>query len=207
MRISRAAAHGSPLESTISYDPLPALETTWHPQRIDVLSLKQTERHRPNVHEVLFREQPAISKIACVDWMMPRMDNETWAYSIIGQHQQQHPGELAITPTFLGHVTENGRVIGFLLEKVGGEFASLEDLPPCEEALRRLHGMGLVHGDAHRSNFLVERDNAGSGGHVRMVDFEHVEPFDETQARWELELLASELAEETGRGGPAVEIR
>ncbi|KAI9788578.1 MAG: hypothetical protein M1816_006827 [Peltula sp. TS41687] len=184
--ISRSSSSsGSPLlEPTISYNALPTVKATWHPQRIEVLSavLKETttEQHRPN---------------------------------------QQHPDEGApIAPAFLGHLTENGggRVVGFLLEKVEGEFASKDDLPECEEALRRPHRMGLVHGDVNRYNFLVDRrsNTTGSGSssttttvQVRMVDFEHAEPFDETLASLELESLASQLSEESGRGGPAVEIR
>lgn len=217
MRISRRADDddGS-LQSTISYDPLPAIQTTWHPKRIDVLSLKQTKRYRSNVHEVLFEGYPAIAKIACFDWEIPRIENETLAYSIINQHQHQHPDSkpsTTIAPDFLDHLTEgeNGRVIGFLLEKVDGEFASTDDLPECEEALRRLHGMGLIHGDVNLYNFIVDRsshnNSSNNDGHVvRMVEFDHAEDFDETKARLELESLASQLAEETGRGGPAVEI-
>jgi hypothetical protein len=198
MRISRGA--NRLLRSTISYDPLPTIQRAWHPQTIEVLSLTQLKRHRSNVHEVLYKGHPAISKIACFEWDIRRIENETWAYSIISQHQ--HPGESAIAPNVLGHLTENGRVIGFLLEKIDGKFASIDDLPKCEKALRRLHGLGLVHGDVNRYNFIVDRPD----GHVRIVDFEHAEVFDKRKAYVELESLASELVEESGRGGPTMEV-
>ncbi|KAI9663863.1 MAG: hypothetical protein M1821_007353 [Bathelium mastoideum] len=153
MHIYRGAS-GS-LEFAISFDPLPTVQTTWHPRRIGVLSLKQTKRHRSNVHEVLYENRPAVAKIARFEWEIPRMETETWAYSIINRDRDEHANEPKIAPDFLGHVIENGRVIGFLMEKVDGTFASEEDLESCETALRRLHRMGLIHGDVNRYNFII----------------------------------------------------
>lgn len=50
-------------------------------------------------------------------------------------------------------------MIGFVLEKLAGRAAGVEDLGACQEVLGRLHGMGVVHGDVNRFNFLV-----GEGG-------------------------------------------
>jgi hypothetical protein len=191
MEISRAA-DGS-LTSTIGDDPLPTVQKTFHPNRVDILSLKRLKYHRARVHEVLFNGHPAITKIACWWWEIPRMENETRAYAVISKHASWDP---PLAPTVLGHLTENGRVMGLLLEKVDGRFASPADLPQCEEAVRRLHGMGLIHGDVNRYNFLIE---AGTGT-VRMVDFEHVQDFSEEDADEELHALPFELAEDTGRG-------
>jgi tRNA A-37 threonylcarbamoyl transferase component Bud32 len=91
--------------------------------------------------------------------------------------------------------------MGLLLENVDGRFASTDDQSKCEEAIRRLHGMGLIHGDINRYNFLIE----SSSGRVRIVDFEHVEDFDEKTAHEELKVLPFELAEISG-GGPTREI-
>jgi hypothetical protein len=118
MRIFRGAE--GCLESNISYGPLPAIHGTWHPQRIDVLSLRETKHHRSNVHEVLYERRPAISKIACFKWHMPRMEVETWAYSLINQHHQQSLSEYPLSPRIFGHLPENGRVIRLLLERVDG---------------------------------------------------------------------------------------
>lgn len=95
-------------------------------------------------------------------------------------------------------MTENGRIMGLLLQKVDGEPACTDDLPGCEALVRRLHGLGLIHGDVNRYNFLVDRASEGAGAHL--VDFEHVEGFDDERARQELASLPAELAEETGRG-------
>lgn len=93
-------------------------------------------------------------------------------------------------------------MIGFLLEKVEGTAASIEDLPKCKQVLGQLHDMSVIHGDVNRYNFIVDR----SSGHVRMIDFERTKPFDDEQARLELESLTSKLVEDTGRGGPPTRV-
>lgn len=194
MDISRAP--DDTLEWTISSEPPPAIQHTWHSNRVDVLSLPKTKSYKSAVCEVQYHGRPAITKIACFDWDIERINNETWAYSVIAKHQQSHPNDPRVAPTFLAHLTENGRVVGLLLEKLEGSYASIKDQAECEEALRRLHDMGLIHGDVNRFNFMVD----GTNGRVRMVDFEHASEFDEEQARLELSSLSSELGEDTGRG-------
>lgn len=88
-------------------------------------------------------------------------------------------------------------VIGILLERLDGEFASIDNLSGCEDALRRFHDIGLIHGDPNRYNFIVDKQS----GLVRMVDYEHTTSLDEESAKAELQSLASELREETERGG------
>lgn len=196
MHVSRGL-YGTPM-STISYEPLPSIESTWHPEYIDVLSLHQTKRYTANVHRVLFNGRPAMSKIACWEWEIPRLENETYVYKILNEHKD--PNELPITPAFLGHLTENGRVIGMLLEEVDGGSASLNNLAACEEILRRVHSMGIIHGDVNRWNFLIHP----SGGQVRLIDWEHAEIFDAKRATQEIESLSNELTEETRRGAPSI---
>lgn len=200
MTICRNTQDGS-LVCKPSTEPLREIETTWHDQRIDVLSLEREERFRSGVHEVHYNNAPAIAKIACFPWQIPQIERETWAYSELEYHHRQHPDEPPIGPRFLAHLKENdGRVVGFLLEKLGGEPACIDDLANCEALLRRLHdGVGLVHGDVNRYNFIVDR----AKGYVRLVDFEHARAFEEELAKEELMSLPAELTEETGRGGPA----
>ncbi|KAF8248813.1 hypothetical protein K440DRAFT_623853 [Wilcoxina mikolae CBS 423.85] len=57
--------------------------------------------------------------------------NETQMYKIIDG--------LGLAPAFLGHITENGRIMGFLLEKVEGRSAGIEDLTACQECLKRVY--------------------------------------------------------------------
>lgn len=94
-------------------------------------------------------------------------------------------------------MTENDKVIGFLLQKVDGERACIDDLADCTALLNRLYSLDLVHGDVNRHNFLVDRV---SGSGVRLIDFEHVALFDKGLAEKELLSLPAELTEETGRG-------
>ncbi|OBT62781.1 hypothetical protein VE03_07676 [Pseudogymnoascus sp. 23342-1-I1] len=124
----------------------------------------------------------------------------THTYSVIEEYRK--PGDPVIAPAFLGHVTENGRVIGMLLEKLEGDYASIDDLPACREALKNIYLMNMVHGDVNRYNFIVDRSKKPV--HVRLVDFEHAEPYEESKALEELQSLLSELAETTGRGGSVV---
>ncbi|KXT08084.1 hypothetical protein AC579_10449 [Pseudocercospora musae] len=196
VQISRKSQHG-PLEVNATNDPLPAVESTWHQQRIDVLGLPKIKDYRSNVYEVVYQGEPAIAKIAAFDWDLQRIDRETWAYSVLDRYQRQNSQSCRIAARFLGHLTENDRVMGILLEKLEGQYASVGRLEACEEALRSFHKMGLVHGDVNRYNFIVAKNS----GRVKLVDFEHAENFDEGKAHKEIESLASELSEQSGRGG------
>ncbi|KAJ6035902.1 alpha-galactosidase A [Penicillium herquei] len=163
MSISRDE-NGS-LRSTISTDPLPEIEYVWHDVRVDVLSLKMGTRFNSGVYVVQYDGAPAIAKIACFEWDIPRIEHETWAYSVISSHEQQHPNNPPIGPKFLGHLTENNRVIGFLLEKVDGKPAGIEDLANCEALVRRLHSLKFIHGDVNRYNVFVNRPSGVKYGY------------------------------------------
>ena len=100
-----------------------------------------------------------------------------------------------LAPAFLGHVDENGRVIGLLLEKAEGRFASIDDINECKTALQQLHKLGLQHGDVNRHNFLVDEDR------VKLIDFGHTqENAVKDSLREELEGLAAEPVDNSGRG-------
>ena len=189
------------LESTISSNPLWSVQQVWHPERIDVLSLPNVKEYRSTVHEVTYHGRPAITKIACFDWQISNIDNETWAYSVISQRMKQNPDARVIAPKFLGHLTENGRVMGMLLEKVEGDFATIEDFRSCETAVRKVHALGLTHGDINRYNFVIDRLSLNT----YLVDFEHAETFGQEKADLEIQVLPAELTEETGRGKHTVQ--
>lgn len=108
------------LTSVISMDPLPEIRTEWHEQHVDVLTLKSTRRFRSGVHEARYNDVPTIAKIACFEWEMRRIEREIWAYSLLEDHHNQHPNKSPIVPKFLAYLTENGRIMGLLLEKVKG---------------------------------------------------------------------------------------
>jgi hypothetical protein len=152
------------MESTLSYKPLPAICEPWHQCHIDVLLLERIKRHRSSVHEVLHEGQRAISKIALFEWDFHGIGNEIRMCSTINKHQDEHQAKLLGSPKFLDYLTENGRVMGFFLEKLGGEFASMDDLPNCKKVLHKLREMDLIHGDVDRSS-----------KNVRMINFEYAE--------------------------------
>ncbi|KAF5601682.1 uncharacterized protein FSUBG_8047 [Fusarium subglutinans] len=185
------------VQSDISFEPLDEVKSTWHPQHIDVLLLKRIKYHKQRVREVEYQGKIAISKIAVLQWLVPQIEHETRVYQALAK--LQGADEARLTPEVLGHLFEGGRNVGLLLEKIEGDYATPADLPKCEEALRKLHKLGFVHGDANRYNFIVER----STGNVKMIDFEHAKKYDEKKARAEIEELASELTDESGRGAPA----
>ncbi|KAF5234123.1 hypothetical protein FAUST_7774 [Fusarium austroamericanum] len=123
----------------------------WHQTRIDCLDLEKTKSLTPMVfqavsHSTILPSDTMITKIARFEWEMPRMEQETRAYQLLEGSR--------LAPRFLGHIHENGRVMGFLLEKLEGRSASIQDLDACETALGKLHELGLLHGDANRYNFL-----------------------------------------------------
>ncbi|KAK2731601.1 hypothetical protein FQN57_003276 [Myotisia sp. PD_48] len=191
MRITRSV-NGS-LSSSISFEPLPGIWAVWHPRQIDILSLKRTVYYGPSISEVMFEGRPAVLKIARWEWEIPHRHTETAVYRDLTQRQDKND---PVIPEFLGHVTENGRVMGILLEKIEGDFAYLKDLEACTRVLSKIHAMGVIHGDPNRYNFIINRSTAS----IRMIDFEHSWNFTEADSREELESLPKELVEDTGRG-------
>lgn len=184
------------LVTRVSTNPLPGINVSWHDRCIDVLSLQRTKCFNSGVYEIQYNGVPCVAKIARFGWDIPRIEHETWVYSILAGYQKNHPNE-PIAPAFLGHLTENDRVMGFLLQKVDGERACIDDLADRTALLNRLYSLDFVHGDVNRHNFLVGRV---SGGGVHLIDFEHVALFQEGLAEKELLSLPVELTEETGRG-------
>ncbi|KAF4438259.1 hypothetical protein FACUT_5124 [Fusarium acutatum] len=182
------------VQSDVSFEPLDKVESTWHPQHIDVLSLKRIKYHKQRVREVQYQGKTAITKIAVLQWLVPQLEHETRVYETL--IKLQSTDEARLTPEVLAHLFEGGRNIGLLLEKIEGDYATPADLPKCEAALRKLHKLGFVHGDANRYNFIIER----STGNVKMIDFEHAEQYDDKKAKVEIEELASELTDDSGRG-------
>lgn len=75
-----------------------------------------------------------IAKIARFEWEVPRIERETIAYQLL---EGSGPA-----PRFLAHIHENGRIMGFLLEKLEGRHASIQDLSACEAVPKSFHERG-----------------------------------------------------------------
>lgn len=133
----------------------------WHPRRIELMELVKFKTIQPGRLEIVqhpeFGSSPVLAKIGDVH-------EGTW-YRLLY--------DLKVTPHFLGHVIQNGRIVGFLTEYLEGqeEKTAIKRRPSrkeaCLTALRRMHARGIVHGDAHGENCLGRRD-----GSAVLIDFE-----------------------------------
>jgi predicted Ser/Thr protein kinase len=164
----------------------------WHATSVDYLELTIGRKLRTGIYEAIssvFGEATIVAKFTRFPWEIGYMENETWAYEWINGHD--------IGPRFLGHLTENFRVIGLLLERItGARHAGAADVDICKGVLSRLHGLGVQHGDTNRFNFLV------SGETAVLIDFDTAKKCDDAQLlRQELEDVPARLSDVSSRGG------
>jgi hypothetical protein len=191
------------LTRSISFKPLAAVMTLWHPKQIDILTISRVRRFNLRTYEVEWEgNKTAVAKIARFEFEIPQVERETQVYRALSTVGTTTTTTWA--PAFLGHLVENGRVMGLLVEKVEGRRAGIEDYGACEEVVRRFHESGFVHGDLNRYNFLVDEGMGEGEVGVALIDFENAGVYDERVASRELEGLEEQLREETGRGGPVV---
>lgn len=176
----------------ISRRKLPGIANVWHPVSIDHLELQRLESVRHTLHRVSHPAfpTPVLAKFAQFPWEIPYFAAETTAYSWI--HGR------GIGPAFLGHIHEDGRVIGFLLEELRGvRTAEPRDLEACGVILERLHGLGIKHCDINKHNFLIRGD-----GSAVLIDFETAQKCgDGEQLAAEFGGLKESLEDMSGRGG------
>jgi predicted Ser/Thr protein kinase len=171
---------------------LRGVENVWHPTTVDHLDLTFVETLRSPVCEVTCPQFPnttAAYKFARFEWESGWLAGETAAYQAIEG--------LNIGPKFLGHVSEEGRVIGFLIEKVvDARHASIVDHVACVEALTKLHRLGFLHGDTNKHNFLVNSTGA------TLIDFESLCKSDNVE-EFEAEIagLTKQLNDPHAKGG------
>ncbi|KAL3487976.1 alpha-galactosidase A precursor [Aspergillus germanicus] len=136
---------------------LPGVQNTWHATRVDYKDLSIGRKLGAGIYEArssaVFGEQAIVAKYAHYIGEIGHIERGTIVYQWIDSH--------GIGPRFLGHLTENGRVIGMLLERITGVRHSVpEDVEICARVLCRLHGLGIRHGDINRFNFLVRGEAA-----------------------------------------------
>ncbi|UKZ76475.1 hypothetical protein TrVFT333_004180 [Trichoderma virens FT-333] len=113
--------------------------------RFLVDEFKELRRLRQNIYVVthpLF-DQALFIKLAQFPWQIPFFEAETTAYEwIVNQ---------GVGPKFIAHLTEAGRVIGFVLEYIeGARSADVGDLVACQDSLAQLHSLGIKHGDINK---------------------------------------------------------
>lgn len=139
------------------------LMENWHPRKIDYIEFVNIETLQPDRMQVVTHpdfDVPVLIKIASFPWEIPSLEREATIYRLL------HGS--GATPEFLGHVTEDGRAIGFITEYVR-ETPSIRSrsMQGCLTALRSLHQRGIAHGDAHDGNCLIRDD-----GSSVLIDFE-----------------------------------
>ncbi len=135
----------------------------WHPRKIEYVELVKVRTLQPDRLQVVSHpdfDAPVLAKIASFPWDIPPLEREAMMYRLLYSS--------GIVPEFLGHVTEDGRIIGFMTEFIH-ETPSIriKNLRSCQDALRRLHQRGIAHGDAHGDNCLIRND-----GSAVLIDFE-----------------------------------
>ncbi|OAQ73805.1 alpha-galactosidase A precursor [Pochonia chlamydosporia 170] len=193
--IARDPKSGHAYFESVRTSHLPGITPTWHVTQIDHLELTMGDKLRSNVYEATCPRFPStvVAKFARFAWEIPQLAEETRAYSLIeGQ---------GIGPEFLGYLTEEGRVIGFLMEHIkGAHHAEPDDFQACHRVLSKLHKLGLKHGDINKHNFLVRE------GQATLIDFDVVtKEAGREELDAELASLRDSLADESGRGGRIVE--
>jgi predicted Ser/Thr protein kinase len=196
-RISRNGADGRPHFSEVAKVELPRISHLWHPLQIDHLDLHMGQKLRSNVYEASTPrfDLPIVVKFARFPFEIPYLDSETSAYQWIQNRQ--------IGPQFLGHLTEEGRVIGFAMERITScrhWHATPEDLALCQQALSKLHRLSIKHGDINKHNFLIHDDRA------TLIDFDVALRCNDAKVlEEEFRGLEKELSDMSGRGGRVVE--
>jgi serine/threonine protein kinase len=169
---------------------------TWHPTTVDYLQLALGNKLCSGVFEATCAELQGtvVAKLALFEWEIDAVDEECAAYQWI-------EGK-GVGPKFLCHIAEEGRVIGFLMEKVtGARHATIDNLAACSNTLESLHQLDIVHGDINKHNFLI------NGRGVTMIDFETARKGDNQRSfEAEMESLAESLSDTSGRGGSYVEV-
>lgn len=137
-------------------------------------------------------EKPVVAKFARFHWEIAYYIAETRVYSWIDGHN--------IGPEFLGYLSEDGRVIGFLIEYVKGHHATISDLAACQGIVKELHDLNILHKDLNKHNFLISERGAV------LIDFETAERSENRELMdKEMEGLEGQLLDEFGNGGVVLE--
>ena len=182
---------GEPYFARATRASFPGVKGIWHSTFIDYMDLGESRRLRTGVYEVKCPqyEEPVVVKFARFDWEIRYMEGETAGYRLIEGYD--------IGPQFLGHLTEDGRVIGFVMERIANaRHAGPGDYGICRQTLTRLHALGVRHGDVNRFNFLI-RD-----GKAILYDYDTARECDDPKSlAEELRSLQEALESSSSKGG------
>lgn len=193
-RISKDRTTDEPAFSENARQLLPAVQQAWHNTLVDILELPMDHKIRSNVYRVTHPnfKHTMIAKFAVYPWQTDWLNDETKAYRWIDG--------TGIGPRFLGHLTEEGRVVGFLLEDLSeARHPEGKDLVLCQEVVTRLHNLGILHGDLNKNNILI------SGERAVLIDLDAAEKCEDVKAlQTEFDGLLDDLKDESGKGGRTI---
>ncbi|RKU49319.1 hypothetical protein DL546_009839 [Coniochaeta pulveracea] len=165
----------------------------------DIFSLSVTREVKSRVSEVFYDGQIAFLKIARFSHEIPWVIQELRAYHALA--------ESTLAPKLIAYVSEPSpdRVIGFLVQRIDGRNAELNDLEPCRQALDQLH-CHLIHGDPCKYNIFITPEGP------KFIDFEDsiligTERWNTTLRDEEKQVLATKLADTSGAGRPWLQYR
>ncbi|KAF7616337.1 hypothetical protein AFLA_009834 [Aspergillus flavus NRRL3357] len=185
---------GKPYFARAVRNTFPSVKNQWHEYSVDYSDIKVGKRLQTGIYEAQCPgfDTVVVAKFARFHWEIRYMESETTAYEWIKDHD--------IGPRFLGHLVEDGRVIGFLMERISNaRHAVLDDLEACWDTLSRLHALGIRHGDTSRFNFLMIDSRAV------LIDYDTAQKCDDYNVLCEeLDGLAESLASTSNRGGGAL---
>lgn len=145
-----------------------------------------------------------ILKICPFRFELPYFSCEIKAYTILSARGYR------LIPSLLAYVSERSeeQILGFVCEELQGRFAEPSDYDICQDALRRIHTYGFIHGDLNRFNIIVTTDGP------KYIDFERstLKPDDTISdnefarlQREELDQLEKALVDNEGWGRPCPE--
>ncbi|KAL6908787.1 alpha-galactosidase A precursor [Trichoderma evansii] len=193
--ISRNPATGNPHFATVSKTHFPGITRLWHTIQIDHLELRMGQNLRSNVYEATCSRfsSTIIVKLARFPWEVPQLERETMAYEWVDGQQ--------IGPGFLGHLIEEGRAIGFVMDRiVGCRHATPNDFSLCRLALSKLHQLGIKHGDINKHDFLIH------DGKATLIDFDSASrAVSASELEREILDLPDQLRDTSERGGRIIE--
>lgn len=189
--IARDPKDGTPCFVRAAKLQLPGVRSAWHSTHLNHLDLTYGKKLRSNVYEATTPSFSCtiVAKFARFAWEIDYLESECLAYQWIEGR--------SIGPKFLGHLVEEGRVIGFIMENItGARHATPNDLAICQEKVSSLHQVGILHGDVNKFNFLIR------GKHAMILDFDSARKCDDAvEFEKELQCLAEQFSDTSGRGG------
>ncbi|CEJ93590.1 hypothetical protein VHEMI09168 [[Torrubiella] hemipterigena] len=164
----------------------------------NVFDLKDVKEVKSRTHSCRIRGKKCFVKSARFAFEIPALEREISAYYSLIQYKSK------LAPGLVGFVYEGNksRIIGFATEEVAGRYPTIDDYDLCDEALQKLHGLGIVHGDVNIYNMIVMRDG------IKLLDFEEARIDQRRSEAWaqlaqdERQTLRERLSDTSGIGKP-----